>query len=336
MVPPEHHSQPTSAPRLGFLELQAGTRGGPRRVVFAVPALEGVQRPLFELLRGRELLGLCMDRTHGSDSPAALSTRFWRRNGTVALPPLTGSSGSSISMWPQVEQQRLQARERERDDARAVAQSLLLMLHEDVKDPDPLEPQLPSPQQPSEIGQPPSGGPHWARTAGLMLARHEWDPGQRHVAVAEVVQGHDVLKDMHEAAQRKRKGGSCGVRIVESGELLLPDEPEEPSEASAPLPLLPALDGDANVERIVLPLGRPVASLHRHLQPSSSEPREVYHYQVATAGLPRGQKVLLGALSHDSGQPALLLSYSSASAGFQEAHWALPVECGVEICSYQV
>ncbi len=38
-----------------------------------------------------------------------------------------------------------------------------------------------------------------------MLARHDWDPAQRHVAVAEVVQGHDVLKDMHDAAQRKRK-----------------------------------------------------------------------------------------------------------------------------------
>ena len=45
--------------------------------------------------------------------------------------------------------------------------------------------------------------------------------------------------------------------------------------------------------------------------------------------------MLLGSLSHDAGQPALLLSYSSATAGFQEAHWALPVEYGTEICSYQ-
>ena len=330
MVPPEHHSQPTSAPRLGFLELQAGTRGGPRRVVFAVPALEGVQRPLFELLRGRELLGLCMDRAHGSESPAALSTRFWRRNGTVALPLL--AAGSTRESWPPVEQQRLQAREREKADARVVAQSLLLTLHEDGDGAvNPLDPQLPTPQEEVDSAQ-----SRRALTSGLMLARHDWDPAQRHVAVAEVVQGHDVLKDMHDAAQRKRKSGSCSVRIVESGELLVPDEPEEPSEASSPLPLLPSLDGDANVERVVLPLGRPVASLHRHLQLTSSEPREVYHYQVATAGLPRGQKVLLGALSHDSGQPVLLLSYSSASAGFQEAHWALPVECGVEICSYQV
>jgi len=271
-----------------------------------------------------------MDRAHGSESPAALSTRFWRRNGTVALPLL--AAGSTRESWPPVEQQRLQAREREKADARVVAQSLLLTLHEDGDGAvNPLDPQLPTPQEEVDSAQ-----SRRALTSGLMLARHDWDPAQRHVAVAEVVQGHDVLKDMHDAAQRKRKSGSCSVRIVESGELLVPDEPEEPSEASSPLPLLPSLDGDANVERVVLPLGRPVASLHRHLQLTSSEPREVYHYQVATAGLPRGQKVLLGALSHDSGQPVLLLSYSSASAGFQEAHWALPVECGVEICSYQV
>ena len=81
-----------------------------------------------------------------------------------------------------------------------------------------------------------------------------------------------------------------------------------------------------------------IASIHRHLQLASSEPREVYHYQISTAGLQRGQKkkmMLLGSLSHDAGQPALLLSYSSATAGFQEAHWALPVEYGTEICSYQ-
>ena len=86
---------------------------------------------------------------------------------------------------------------------------------------------------------------------------------------------------------------------------------------------------------IHLPLGRPIASIHRHLQLASSEPREVYHYQVSTAGLQRGQKMLLGSLSHDAGQPALLISYSSATAGSQEVHWALPVECGTEICSYQ-
>ena len=114
----------------------------------------------------------------------------------------------------------------------------------------------------------------------------------------------------------------------------LANGPEEPPDTS-PLPLLPSLEEDGNLERIHLPLGRPIASIHCHLQLASSEPREVYHYQVSTAGLQRGQKMLLGSLSHDAGQPALLLSYSSATAGFQEAHWALPVEYGTEICSYQ-
>ena len=117
----------------------------------------------------------------------------------------------------------------------------------------------------------------------------------------------------------------------------LANGPEEPPDTS-PLPLLPSLEEDGNLERIHLPLGRPIASIHRHLQLASSEPREVYHYQISTAGLQRGQKkkmMLLGSLSHDAGQPALLLSYSSATAGFQEAHWALPVEYGTEICSYQ-
>ena len=45
--------------------------------------------------------------------------------------------------------------------------------------------------------------------------------------------------------------------------------------------------------------------------------------------------MILRSLSHVAGQPALLLSYSSATAGSQEAHWALPIECGTEICSYQ-
>ena len=117
----------------------------------------------------------------------------------------------------------------------------------------------------------------------------------------------------------------------------LANGPEEPPDTS-PLPLLPSLEEDGNLERIHLPLGRPIASIHCHLQLASSEPREVYHYQISTAGLQRGQKkkmMLLGSLSHDAGQPALLLSYSSATAGFQEAHWALPVEYGTEICSYQ-
>ena len=52
--------QALSSPRLGFLELQY-TRGGPRRVVFSAPAVAGVQQPLFELLRGRDLLGLCKE-----------------------------------------------------------------------------------------------------------------------------------------------------------------------------------------------------------------------------------------------------------------------------------
>ena len=102
----------------------------------------------------------------------------------------------------------------------------------------------------------------------------------------------------------------------------LANGPEEPPDTS-PLPLLPSLEEDGNLERIHLPLGRPIASIHRHLQLASSEPREVYHYQVSKAGLQRGQKkkmMLLGSLSHDAGQPALLLSFSSATAGFQEAH----------------
>ena len=136
------------------------------------------------------------------------------------------------------------------------------------------------------------------------------------------------------------------MHIVESGELLLPSDPEDPTPPQPPLAALsrhleqadglPDLDADANFERIALPLGRPMASLHRMQQASSSELREVYHYQVQTDGLPRGQKLLLGALSHDSGQPSLLLSYTNGNGAFEEAHWALPVECGSEICSYQV
>lgn len=121
---------------------------------------------------------------------------------------------------------------------------------------------------------------------------------------------------------------------------MLPADPEDPKPPRPPLAawrggVLPFLE-DANNERLVLPLGRPMASLHRVLQATTMEPREVYHYQVQTDRLPRGQKLLLGALSHDSGQPTLLLSYSTGSGVFEEAHWALPVECGVEICSYQV
>ena len=345
-LPPSADVPPTSSPRLGFLELQAGTRGGPRRVVFAAPAIEGVQRPLFELLRGRGLLGLCMDRTYGADQALATRQSLWRRNVTVAVPPASADESGTSSTWQLVETQRRLAREREKEDAGAIAQTLLLTLHEEEEG-DEAPPAAVAAKAAEDTGSPAAaatadrapeshGALRWGRTSGLMLARHDVEPPSPLLAVAEVVQGHDVLREMHEAAQRKRKGGSCGVRIVESGELLLPDEPEEPSEAASPLPLLPSLDGDANLERVVLPLGRPVASLHRHLQLGSAEPREVYHYQVATAGLPRGQKILLGALSHDAGQPALLLSYSSAAAGFQEAHWALPVECGVEICSYQV
>ena len=122
--------------------------------------------------------------------------------------------------------------------------------------------------------------------------------------------------------------------------MLLPADPEDPGSRSSLAawtgePLLPQLNSDANSERISLPLGRPMASLHRMQQPSSPEPREVYHYQVRTDGLAKGQKLLLGALSHDSGQPTLLLSYTGANGAFEEAHWALPVECGQEICSYQ-
>lgn len=303
---------PPSAPpqvRLGFIELQAGSRGAPRRVVFASPPSQEVQRPVFELLRGRGLLGMCMDRT--SLGAGGLATRHWRKNLTMSLP--SAQPAAEAELW---QEQRQLAAVREAEEETQTAQSVLL-------------------------------GLRGTDVAGISVVRHDTEvalervhegDGPPHVGMGQVVQGQKVVAEMHEAAQRKQKSGpsGCGVTIVESGELLLPEDPEDPSGEQPSLPLLPLLDNDANNERVVLPLGRPIASLHRHQQLTSSEPRDVYHYQVDVSGIQRGQKILLGALSHDAGQPSLLLSYASSGAGFEEAHWALPVECGTEICSYQV
>eukprot|EP00966_Prymnesium_polylepis_P321744 7378043-Prymnesium_polylepis.2 len=69
--------------RLGIIDLQAGSRGAPQRVTFAVPPSQGVQAPLFDVLLGRALLGVCVDRT--TRSRAGLTTRPLRRNATVGL-----------------------------------------------------------------------------------------------------------------------------------------------------------------------------------------------------------------------------------------------------------
>jgi len=66
--------------------------------------------------------------------------------------------------------------------------------------------------------------------------------------------------------------------------------------------------------------------MHAH-RPATTGARSAAH----TAG----QKLLLGALAHDNGSPALLLSYNAANGDSEEAQWALPVECGSDICSYQ-
>ena len=328
-------SAPRTLPvtRLAFLELQAGARGAPRRIVFAAPTLDGV--PLLSLFRGRKLLGLCMDQTvHGAGS---LATRDWYANTTIELP------ATSLPLPPEVQKQRVMAEAVQEEDAQQEAQTLMLRLRgvrvggggtDDDDDDDPAV---------------------HATAAGLVIARHDvklpagdggsggsrgsggGDGGSTaYVGVAQVVSGQHVLKEMSDAALRKRKrGGGCGVHIVESGELMLPADPEDTTDRMPALHPLPALEGNGNLERVALPLGRPITTLHRHVQLTSSELREAYHFQADTLGLQRGQKLVLGLLSHDGGQPALLLSYASGTLGFQEAHWALPVECAQEICSYQ-
>lgn len=268
------------SPLLGFLELQAGPRGAPRRIVFASTPLGEMNSALFDLLRGRHLLGACMDRT--VLGPGALQTRGWQRNASTAALP---ARQPLPELW---EQQQTLAAARESLDASLAAQSVLLTLQGGR----PFGISLVLQGLATDVDQP--------RADGVVV-----------VGLGSVVQGQHVLAEMYDAAQRKRPRNVCGVHVVESGILLLPEDPEDPSDEKPPLSLLPTLDTDGNNERISLPLGRPVASLHRHQQLSSAEPRDVYHYQVETDGVPLGHQLLLGALSHDSGQPTLLLSYAA-------------------------
>lgn len=315
--------------RLAFLELQAGPRAVPRRLVFAAPALGGVQQPLFDLLLSRALIGACIDRTtlgHGG-----LGTRAWRRN--ISCPASLNGSVDAAEFWaprlasadPQWEALRRAAIASEISSAGGAgnasrpANLLLLQLK----------------------GADGGGG-----LAGLSIvhANHTSLAEAPHAGAAALVSGHQALLDIYESVSRRRFSKLCGVHIAESGELLLPSEAADPASALRPLApdLLPALDDEApSDERLVLPLSRPITLLHTfHSDGEGSDAgvsidRDVYQYQVSTAGLPRGQKLLLGVLAHDNGQPALLLSYTTAKGGFEEAHWALPVECTTDICSYQ-
>lgn len=315
--------------RLAFLELQAGPRAVPRRLVFAAPALGGVQQPLFDLLLSRALIGACIDRTtlgHGG-----IGTRAWRRN--ISCPASLNGSVDAAAFWaprlasadPQWEALRRAATAREISSASGAgntsrpAKLLLLQL---------------------------KGADGGEGLAGLSIvhANHTSLAEVPYAGAAALVSGHQALSDIYESVSRRRSSKPCGVHITESGELLLPRDAADPASALRPLApaLLPALDEEASLnERLVLPLSRPITLLHTfHSDGGGSSDevpndRDVYQYQVSTAGLPRGQKLLLGVLAHDNGQPALLLSYTTAKGSFEEAHWALPVECTTDICSYQ-
>ena len=299
--------------RLGFIELQAGGRAIPHRLVFATPPFAGVQRRLLELLRSRALLGICVDRItlgHG-----ALTTRAWRRNLSVTFPL---EQPQQPDDWVRL---RTAAIAREAIDPTSPAKIMLINLRG------------------GEIGGKIGGeiGGEIGREIGGFSFLHQNSTHLvegDYLSVGVLVDGERALVDMYDAAVRRRNGKLCAVHIVESGELLLPRDPTDAaSVASSPLPLLPSYD--AHAERVVLPLNRPINALHTVNGSNPESQRESYHYQVLTEGLLRGQKLLVGALSHDNGQPGLLMSYSGAGGLFEEAHWALPVECGLDICSYQ-
>jgi len=326
-------SPPTDIPagadvRLAFVELQAGVHATPRRLVFAVPSLGGVQQPLFDLLLSRALLGTCIDRTtlgHGG-----LGTRPWRRNISFPSESLIGSTDAA-EFWaprlatvdPQWEALRQAAAACETASTTGVAnatrpaQLLLLQLK----------------------GVDGSGG-----LAGLSIVHtnHTSLADTPYVGAAALLSGHEALADIYESVSRRRSAKPCGAHIVETGELFLPSFTADPSSKPMPLPsLMPSLEHEhPSDERLVLPLSRPITLFHA-FNPNGGgadglpADRDVYQYQVSTAGVLRGQKLLLGVLAHDNGQPALLLSYTTAKGAFEEAHWALPVECGTDICSYQ-
>ena len=334
--------------RLAFIELQAGGRSTPssprRRLIFAVPPLSGLQEPLFDLLLSRALLGACIDRS--VLGRAGLGTRPLRRE--VAFPAASalatagpdGGSQTASEWWaprlaapePQWESLRHATLAREAgspvDDAgNATQPAMMLFFH------------LRSAE----------GGLAGASVAHANLSASELDEARPGVGIGALIAGHRELADLQHSLLSRRSTKPCGAHIAETGELIVPADPVDPSSKPRSFAsLLPSREELEDEPRLALPLGRPITTHHVFSPASAADWRkaapdalhaqadsDVYQFQVATAGVPRGQKLLLGVLAHDNGQPALLLSYTTAKGSFEEAHWALPVECGSDICSYQ-
>lgn len=163
-------SQPdTSHLRLGFIDLQSGSRGAPQRIVFAAPPFQGVQSELFQLLWGRALLGVCVDCT--ARSRAGLTTRPLRRNSTVSVQ----TEQRTPDGWDSLLQA---AAEREEQSAEAQAHTILIYLR----------------------GKNISG-------VGIVHNDDLHDVKDPFIRGAVVIGGHRFITDMYEAAQKRRASG---------------------------------------------------------------------------------------------------------------------------------
>lgn len=156
--------------RLGIIDVQAGSRGAPQRIVFAVPSFWGVQAQFFDLLLGRALLGVCVDRT--MRSRAGLRTRALRRNATVTL---ATDREKPPEVWDALVQA---ANDREAASSEAQAQVVVLFLR----------------------GKNVSG-------IGFVHTDDLDDIEEPFISGAVVISGHRFITEMYEAAQKRRSSG---------------------------------------------------------------------------------------------------------------------------------
>ena len=225
--------------RLGFIDLQAGSRGAPQRVIFSVPPQQGVQRPLFDLLLGRALLGVCVDRTRLTRP--GLATRPLRRNATVSLP----TQQPLPEVWDLF---RKLAIEHEKSISGSPALALLLQLR-------------------------------GRNLSGVSFAHMDSLPEIEvpFIGAAAVIEGHRAISDMHEVAQKRRANGKqctvsesslrgeklCGGAAVGRGGVVALEALSSPSthfpHYQFPLYAPPPLAGAARVQRPY----RPSAGTHR-------------------------------------------------------------------------